>query len=188
MKPILNSVVLCLLLVIGGCGDEEDNRPVYTIQPLELNWQETYVAQADSVASDVPVTSTLDSTAYRIRLGRFPEYLELFPIRSFKRLDTVTWEVTIKQDGRLPYTDTVMMDMDALVELPGYFYDAAADRLYQCDRSLITRRGPMSSVFPRTLAIACDGRTAQAVADSASAAVDVLDTLLISEVHLPFEQ
>lgn len=181
-------IAICVL--IASCQEPEgDDGPVYTLQALELNDQQLYVVQADQTADSVAMTSRQDSVAYKTRILRLPDYLETHTIRSFKQLDAVNWLVTIQvPDGSLPYTDSVLLDGDSFVQLPTYKYDSDTDHIYQCDRSVKTTKGPLNPGFSITSSLPCDTRPYHVIADSVAQAADPTDTLLISELRLPYRQ
>jgi hypothetical protein len=183
-------LLLAITVMAIACNDDEvDDRPVYTLQSLELVDQQLFVVAADQTADSTAMTSRQDSTAYEARILRLPDYLATHTIRSFKQLDAVNWLITIQvPDGSFPFTDSILLDSDRFVQLPSYRYDSSSDIVYQCDRTVKTTKGPQNPGFSVTSSLPCDNRPYDVIADSVAIIADPGDTLLISELRLPYRQ
>lgn len=184
---------LSVVVLLASCTKEEepDLRPVYNIEPYETLSEHLYVIDDSTTVRPVQLTTEQEGFAQRYRTNQFPEYLELLTIRAFKRLDSLSWEVTIQQrDGSPSYTDTVWLDQDGMsfTQLPQYYYDVTLDYVYQCYASCTVIRGPASTTLTQLQLVDCDTRDHAAVASSQIHRGAPLDSLLVSYVALPYRQ
>lgn len=187
MRPLL--IGLAIILTSGSCSkEEEDNRRVYTITEYELVEQQLYVKNSDATLQEVTMTSSQDSVGYRARINQLPDYLSRTTIRSFKRLDDTSLELSIRLDTlRLPMLDTVLYNADGSIpQLPNYRYDQESDYVYQCIGSSRTTRGPTSTLFPSIAYWNCIASTTSEIRAAILPSMSLLDTVLVSQLHLPY--
>lgn len=184
---------LILTSVTISCSDQDQEVPFseyHRIQPYETTIQNMwFVSLSNSDTITIPISTSSPHIGYyeRTLTNRFPNYLNDFIFRGFRRLGSDQAVAYLRsQDGVVTY-DTTSIVGGALSGYPDFYYDERQDLFYKCNaltRTISSMRQANPTIYKIT-ELSCN-QPLDIISNPTSYGLTLNDSIIYQEVRLPF--